>query len=385
MDFKTREALPFVQTQPLHKAQGSITQSDDTTIESTAAKIKGTKAAMNGAEVPVISSKISASHQSSGSQDPPSIQTPKVSQASSKILDRVRAFEEQSHSSNMPKVSSRLSWGFNRTSTCNSEDGKCKAGKFQDNTKSEVALKRSFFKQKASSLEEQSTYVQKNFQSKLSEELHRIKKLVGKSNIKKAFSMEQLTQTDKQSSISTESFPTQLIQKAEETGENFTNLKAEPDTKERWTTLPKEQSCQLPKITLAEKTKQPENETPPEMNKNQWKNSKPTQLLDRQVFNENVSFIPGQYSPMLPKTNVSRKWSKSPAQPMVQDGLVQAPQKPPRLLESITTLPTPFKMTIPTIVVGNKPMDEEWDQKEGQITRQNRGNSSSLTSSNFFK
>ncbi|NP_001007110.2 striated muscle preferentially expressed protein kinase [Danio rerio] len=373
LDFKTSEASPFVQTQPPHKAQASITKSDvDATIDSTATKIKGTKTAMNGAEVSIKSSKITGSHQSGGSQDPSSIQTPKVSQASSKILDRVRAFEEQSHNSNMPKVSSRLSWGFNRTSSCNSEDETCKAGKFQANTKSDVALKRSFFKQKASSLEEQSTCVQKNFQSKLSEELHRIKKLVGKSNIKKAFSMEQLTQTDKQSSVSTESVLTQVIQKTEETGKHFTNLKAVPDAKERWTTLPKEQSSRLPKINLADKTKQPENETPPEMNENQENNSKPIQLLDGQVLNEKVSFIPGQCSPMLPRTNVSRKWPKSPAQPMVKDGLVKAPQKPPRLLESISTLPTPFKMTIPTIVVENKPVDEELDQKEGQIMRQNR-------------
>lgn len=176
MDFIKKETSPFVETQPFQNAQGPITLSDvEPTTDPTAA-YNGTKTAINGAELPVkITS--SAQFQSSGSQDKSSFQTPKASQASSKILDKVRAFEEQRHSSNIPKLSSsRLSWGFNRTSSCNSEDSRSKSGKLQDNSKSDVALKRSFFKQKASSLEEQSTHVQKHFQSKLSEELNRIKK-----------------------------------------------------------------------------------------------------------------------------------------------------------------------------------------------------------------
>lgn len=387
MDFITREASPFVQTQPFQKALSGAHN--------------GTKTAMNGAELPVKISKISASSQSSGSQDTSSIQTPKVSQPSSKILDKVRAFEEQRHSSNIPKVSSsRLSWGFNRASSCNSEDGRSKAGKPQDNSKSDVALKRSFFKQKASSLEEQSTYVEKSFQSKLSEELHRIKKLVGKSNIKKAFSMDQLTQTDKQSTGNIESVPVQVIQKVEDTREKtYTNSNDLPAS-----ALPKAESPELLKKKPPEDSKQHEGKAHTDLTENQCrKHSKPRRLLDRKVINEKVAFskIPGQCSPRIPRTNVSCKSPVEipPALPK-QVGLVQTPLKPPRLFGSVSTLPKSFKereeekdsslapkVTIPTIMVENKPVDEEADKaesgqkeanrNEGKTARRNRGKPSS--------
>ncbi len=291
--------------------------------------------------------------------------------------------------------SSRLSWDFNLTSSCNSEDSRSKSGKLKDNSKSDVALKRSFFKQKASSLEEQSTHVQKHFQSKLSEELHRLKKLVGKSNVKKAFSMDQLTQTDKQSTGNTDSVPAQVIQKVEETA--YSNDL--PESKERWSALPKEESPQLQKKKPADKRK-----SPPDITESQWrKHSKPVRLFDRQVINEKVTFskIPGQCSPMMPRKNMSSKLPKSPveippAQSIMQGDLVQAPQKPPRLFGSIAMLPKSFKereekkdaslipkMIIPTIVVENKPVDEEAhkaekcrkevNEHEGKTTRRNRG------------
>lgn len=403
MDFKTREASLFVQTQPFQKAQSPITF-DRTTAHN------GTKTAMNGSDLPVKISKISASSQSRGSQEASSIQTPKVTQPSSKIFDKVRAFEEQRHSSNIPRVSSsRLSWGFNRTSSCSSEDGRSKAGKPQDNIKSDVALKRSFFKQKASSLEEQSTYVEKGFQSKLSEELHRIKKLVGKSNIKKAFSMDQLTQTDKQSTGNIESVQAQIIQKVEDTREKkYTNSNNLPEAKKRCSALPKEDSPELPKKKVPEDSTQHERKAPPDITENQCRiNSNPRRLLDRKVINEKVAFskIPGQCSPRVPRINVSCKLPKSPveippSQPIMQVGLLQAPLKPPRLFGSVSTLPKSFKereekkdsslapkVTIPTIVVENKPVDEEADKaefgqkeankNEGKTARRNRGKTSS--------
>uniref|UniRef100_A0A673GPF5 non-specific serine/threonine protein kinase n=1 Tax=Sinocyclocheilus rhinocerous TaxID=307959 RepID=A0A673GPF5_9TELE len=373
LDFITRETSPFVQTQPFQKAQGPITLSDvEPTTDPTTAH-KGTKTGMNGAELPFKISKISASFQSSGSQDKFSLQTPKVSEASSKIFDKVRAFEEQKHSSNIPKLSSsRLSWGLNRASSCNSEDSRSKSGKLQDNPKSDVALKRSFFKQKASSLEEQSTHVQKHFQSKLSEELHRIKKLVGNSNIKKAFSMEQLTQTDKQSTGNTELVPAQVIQKIEDT----TNSKDLPESKERWSTFPKKESPHQQRKKLAVESKQPERKSPPDINENQWKkDSKPRRLLDRQAINEKVTFskTPGQCSPKVPRTSMSSKLPKSPVeippvQPIMQGGLVQAPLKPPRLFDSKKGSSLVPKKTIPAIVVENKPVGEEADKTESDLS-----------------
>ncbi|XP_067228962.1 striated muscle preferentially expressed protein kinase isoform X3 [Chanodichthys erythropterus] len=347
LDFITREASPFVQTQPFKKAHN------------------GTKTAMNGAELPVKISKISASSQSSASQDSSSIQTPKVSQPSSKILDKVRVFEEQRQSSDIPKLSSsRLSWRFNRASSCNSEHGRSKAGKPHDNSMSDVALKRSFFKQKASSLEEQATYVEKSFQSKLSEELHRIKKLVGKSNIKKAFSVDQLVP---QSTGNVASVPAQVPA----------------------STLPKEESPELLKKKPPEDSKQHEGKAHTDLTENQCrKTSEPRRLLDRKVINENVTFskIPGQCSPRVPRTKVSCKSPVEipPALPM-QVGLVQAPLKPPRLFGSVSTLPKSFKekeggkdssvapkVTIPTIMVENKPVDEDADKAESGQKEANR-------------
>lgn len=404
MDFKTRKASLFVQTQPFQKAQSPITLSgvDRTTAHN------GTKTAMNGSELPVKISKISVSSQSSSSQEASSIQTPKVTQPSSKILDKVRAFEEQRHSSNIPMVSSsRLSRGFNQTSFCSSEDGRSKAEKPQDNIKSDVALKRSFFKQKASSLEEQSTYVEKGFQSKLSEELHRIKKLVRKSNIKKAFSMDQLTKTDKQSTGNIESVQAQIIQKVEDTREKkYTNSNNLPEAKKQCSALPNEESSELPKVP--EDSTQHEWKAPPDITENQCTiNSNPRQLLNRKAINEKVAFskIPGQCSPRVPRINVSCKLPKSPveippSQPIMQVGLLQAPLKPPRLFGLVSTLPKSFKereekkdsslapkVTIPTIVVENKPVDEEADKaefgqkeankNEGKTARRNRGKTSS--------
>ncbi|KAK7155110.1 hypothetical protein R3I93_009911 [Phoxinus phoxinus] len=401
LDFKTREATLCVQTQPFQNAQSPITLSgvDRTTAHN------GTKTAMNGSELPVKISKISASSQSSGSQEASSIQTPKVTLPSSKILDKVRAFEEQRHRSNIPRVSSsRLSWGFNRTSSCSSEDGRSKEGKPQDNIKSDVALKRSFFKQKASSLEEQSTYVEKGFQSKLSEELYRIKKLVGKSNIKKAFSMDQLTQTDKQSTGNIESFHAQIIQKVEDTREKtYTNSNNLPEKNKLCSALPKKESPELPKKKVPEDSTQHERKAPPDITENKSRiNSSPRRLLDRKVINEKVAFskIPGQCSPRVPRINVSCKLPKSPveippSQPIMQVGFLQAPLKPPRLFGSVYTLPKSFKereekkdsplaskVTIPTIVVENKPVDEEADKaefgqkeakkNEGKTARRNR-------------
>lgn len=216
--------------------------------------------------------------------------------------------------------------------------------------------------------------------------------------------MDQLTQTDKQSTGNTDSVPAQVIQKVEET----TNSKDLLESRERWSALPKEESQQLQKKKLADESKQPERKSPPDITENQWrKHSKPRWLFDRQVISEKVTFskIPGQCSPMVPRTNMSSKLPKSPAeipptQPIKQGGLVQAPQKPPRLYGSISVLPKSFKereekkdsslkpkMTIPTIVAENKPVDEEThkaekgqkevNKHEGKISRRNRGKISS--------
>lgn len=77
--------------------------------------------------------------------------------------------------------------------------------------------KRATFKQRASSLEDKSNYSLRvqSYQSKFTEELQRIKKLVGKPSLKKAFSSEQLSQKDRLAAEKVEPIPPQVVQKLE--------------------------------------------------------------------------------------------------------------------------------------------------------------------------
>ncbi|XP_063067598.1 striated muscle preferentially expressed protein kinase-like isoform X3 [Engraulis encrasicolus] len=186
-----------------------------------------------------------ASSVSSQCSDPPDRdtalpgQTPKLARAGSRIFDKVRAFEERRNSVDpVPRGStSARSWaGFGRAASVDSDErGKHGGATPKDKTMSDVAAKRSFFKQKASSLEEgssgggHSSYAQKvqNFQNKFTEELHRIKRLVGgKQGMKKAMSTEQLTQTDMLSPSlhKLEPIPPEVVQKLQ-------GLETKPETK----------------------------------------------------------------------------------------------------------------------------------------------------------
>lgn len=77
-----------------------------------------------------------------------------------------------------------------------------------------AAQKRTAFKQRASSLEDKTSYSQK-VQSKFTEELQRIKKLVGKPSLKKAFSSEQLSQADRLAAGKVEPIPPQVLRRLE--------------------------------------------------------------------------------------------------------------------------------------------------------------------------
>uniref|UniRef100_A0AAY4B2N7 Striated muscle preferentially expressed protein kinase n=1 Tax=Denticeps clupeoides TaxID=299321 RepID=A0AAY4B2N7_9TELE len=123
----------------------------------------------------------------SGSQDSITCQTKPV-RSGSKIFDKIRVFEERRHSVDVPRAS--LEW----SRTDFSHETESLKGVIKDVTISDVAKRRSFFKQRASSLEDQPSYSQKvqSFQSKFTEELHRLKKLVGR----KSTSTEQISETD---------------------------------------------------------------------------------------------------------------------------------------------------------------------------------------------
>ncbi|KAK0135678.1 Striated muscle preferentially expressed protein kinase [Merluccius polli] len=133
--------------------------------------------------------------------------TPKLARAAPKIFDKVLAFEERHGSSGA--AGPRLA----RASSCGptERDGHVLQG---------AAQRRSAFKQRASSLEDPASYAQRvqSFQNKFTEELQRIKKLVGKPSLKKAHSTEQLAQRGAQRGPgggTLEPIPPQVVKKLE--------------------------------------------------------------------------------------------------------------------------------------------------------------------------
>ncbi|XP_055369100.1 striated muscle preferentially expressed protein kinase isoform X2 [Betta splendens] len=140
------------------------------------------------------------------------IMTPKLAHAGPKIFDKVRAFEERRTSIDLPggigHVSSESHSSRKKTGGPSRED---------DRILQDAAQKRAVFKQRASSLEEKMSYSQKvqNYQNKFTEELQRIKKLVGKPCLKKAYSTEQLPQSERLSAGKLEPIPPQVVKKLE--------------------------------------------------------------------------------------------------------------------------------------------------------------------------
>ncbi|KAK7938704.1 hypothetical protein WMY93_002030 [Mugilogobius chulae] len=122
--------------------------------------------------------------------------SPKLTRASSKVFEKVRS------------VSGRSWAGFNRAGSVDSDDGGSRLGISRESSredlrealKEDAAERRSMFRQRAASLEDKPRYSQKvqDIENKFTEELQRIKKLVGKPHMKKSFSTEQLTLKAKQ-------------------------------------------------------------------------------------------------------------------------------------------------------------------------------------------
>lgn len=131
------------------------------------------------------------------------VMTPKLARAGPKIFDKVRAFEERRSS-----VDPVAGCGRNVDDTRDKGEG----GRLQG-----AAQKRTAFKQRASSLEEKTSYSQKvqSYQSKFTEELERIKKLVGKPRLKKSYSTEQLPQRERLVTGRLEPIPPQVVKKLE--------------------------------------------------------------------------------------------------------------------------------------------------------------------------
>lgn len=138
---------------------------------------------------------------------------PKMARAGPKIFDKVLAFEERWASVDLPGAgvgSASFDSGRNekKAGGSNKEEGRLLEG---------AAQKRAAFKQRASSLEDKTSYSQRvqSYQSKFVEELQRIKKLVGKPSLKKAYSTEQLSQKDRLTTGKVEPIPPQVVKKLE--------------------------------------------------------------------------------------------------------------------------------------------------------------------------
>lgn len=156
--------------------------------------------------------------------------SPKLTRASSKVFEKVRGLEERRRSLDIPEGSSSgRSWaGFNLAGSVDSDDGGSRLGISRESSKEDLrealkedaAERRSMFRQRAASLEEKPRYTQKvqDIENKFTEELQRIKKLVGKPHLKKSFSTEQLTLKSKQRQPlrKIEPIPPQVLQKLQE-------------------------------------------------------------------------------------------------------------------------------------------------------------------------
>uniref|UniRef100_A0A4W6F4F6 non-specific serine/threonine protein kinase n=1 Tax=Lates calcarifer TaxID=8187 RepID=A0A4W6F4F6_LATCA len=145
--------------------------------------------------------------------------TPKLARAGPKIFDTVRAFEERRASVDLPGGARSVS-GLGRAASFDSDDSRKKTGG-PSNEEGRIlhgaAQKRAAFKQRASSLEDKTSYSQRvqSYQSKFAEELQRIKKLVGKPSLKKAYSTEQLSQKERLTPGKLEPIPPQVVKKLE--------------------------------------------------------------------------------------------------------------------------------------------------------------------------
>lgn len=156
--------------------------------------------------------------------------SPKLTRASSKVFEKVRGLEERRRSLDIPEGSiTGRSWaGFNRAGSVDSDDGGSRLGIPRESSREDLrealeedaAERRSMFRQRAASLEEKPRYSQKvqDIENKFTEELQRIKKLVGKPHLKKSFSTEQLTLKGKQCQPlrKIEPIPPQVLQKLQE-------------------------------------------------------------------------------------------------------------------------------------------------------------------------
>uniref|UniRef100_A0A8C4T2A9 Striated muscle enriched protein kinase b n=1 Tax=Erpetoichthys calabaricus TaxID=27687 RepID=A0A8C4T2A9_ERPCA len=156
--------------------------------------------------------------------------SPKLTRASSKIFEKVRYFEERRRSIDQPEGSiSGRSWaGFHRARSFEqSDDERSRTGISRESSRedlrealrAEAAQRRSMFKQKASSFDDRPRYTHKiqDIENKFTEELQRIKKVVGKPQLGKSFSTDQIAHRSGRTPLKKlEPIPPQVIKKLQD-------------------------------------------------------------------------------------------------------------------------------------------------------------------------
>ncbi|XP_061774418.1 striated muscle preferentially expressed protein kinase isoform X1 [Nerophis ophidion] len=275
--------------------------------------------------------------------------SPKLTRASSKVFEKVRDLEERRRSLDFPEGSvSGRSWaGFNRAGSVDSDDGGSRLGISRESSredlrealKEDAAERRSMFKQRAASLEDKPRYSQKvqDIENKFTEELQRIKKLVGKPHLKKSFSTEQLSMKARQRQPfrKIEPIPPQVLQRLQER------------ERSQWVKEKKEnglhqQSVQLGQLIHKSESSgianiHPESmqlsDLPGQRSVREFSRVSPvTEIIQRSsspaLFNQQMVDSPGKHNP---ETTI-RKLEKRPPSPLVQR--ISRTQESPQALES---------------------------------------------------
>lgn len=288
------------------------------------------------------------------------VMTPKLARAGPKIFDKVRAFEERRSSIDLPESS-----GLGQAASVDCDErgkkGRCPS-------REDALHKRAAFKQRASSLEDQSSYTQKvqNYQSKFAEELQRIKKLVWKPNLKKAYSTEQLPQKERRPPGKLEPIPPQVIKKLEALEER---------KGKQWNGDP-----------AGDKVTQPDLQGKPADGSSQASTRTSSVTMETPVLHQ----LPGQPLPTAKRTSLTRDTPLCPhkeqtidskpehrsSSPTVKRTVKDPGSRPHRLSPSSTPPISPLskrrraeagraspglRLTVPTILLEDQPMEMECD------------------------
>ncbi|XP_019128792.2 striated muscle preferentially expressed protein kinase isoform X2 [Larimichthys crocea] len=341
------------------------------------------------------------------------VMTPKMARAGPRIFDKVRAFEERRASVELPGGSASRS-GFGRAASFNSEGLSKEEGQMLQG----VAQKRAAFKQRASSLEDKTSYSQRvqSYQSKFTEELQRIKKLVGKPSLRKSYSTEQLSEKERLTTGKVEPIPPQVVKKLEareraaedgKVGEGNSRLQISLQARGKGPSNNPEK----------DKMTQPDSQGKPADGSSQGSMGKISVTMETAPVHQ----LPGQPLPTASRTSLTRETQQSSpaaqksssrdlnsktdnkadtrstsphgkrASPITAPGS-QYPPKPPRLTPSPTPSISPLlkrrraeasrtspglKVNIPIILLEDEPMETEcvadMSNDEGTKTRRKEG------------